>query len=58
MSTVKLDEKHNTPTIEDVKLIDGKDFAMLNKREKVVYDYFWQYGRKFGIAISVINSAP
>ena len=45
------------PTIEEVKAIDGKIFAMLNERENEVLNYYRDQGRKFGVAVSIINEA-
>ncbi|WP_212749150.1 hypothetical protein [Marinobacter shengliensis] len=49
--------KHNLPTTEEVKALDGKIFAMLTERETHVFDFFRMYGRKHGVAIQVKNEA-
>lgn len=49
--------KMGTPTINEVKNLDGKIFAMLNDRENQVLDFFRQQGRKYGVAVSIINEA-
>ena len=49
--------KHNLPTTEEVKALDGKIFAMLNEREAHVLDFFRMYGRQHGVAIEVKNEA-
>ena len=49
--------KHNLPTTEEVKELDGKIFAMLTEREVHVLDFFRMYGRKHGISIQVENEA-
>lgn len=49
--------KHNLPTTEEVKALDGKIFAMLTEREAHVLDFFRMYGRKHGVAIQVKNEA-
>jgi hypothetical protein len=47
----------NTPTIAEVLTLDGKIFAMLNERESEVLDYYRDRGRKYGVAVSIINEA-
>ncbi|WP_300494647.1 hypothetical protein [Marinobacter sp.] len=49
--------KHNLPTTDEVKALDGKIFAMLTEREAYVLDFFRMYGRKHGVAIQVNNEA-
>lgn len=49
--------KMDAPTIEEVKNLDGKIFAMLTERENQVLDFFRQQGRKYGVAVSIINEA-
>jgi len=49
--------KHNLPTTEEVKALDGKIFAMLTERETHVLDFFRMYGRKHGVTIEVKNEA-
>jgi hypothetical protein len=46
-----------TPTIDEVKALDGKIFAMLSEREMVVLNYYRDQGRKFGVALSIVNEA-
>lgn len=47
----------NQPTIEEVKALDGKIFAMLTARENDVLDFYRMQGRKFSVSISIINDA-
>lgn len=49
--------KHNLPTKEEVKALDGKIFAMLTERESLVLDFFRKQGRKFGVSIRIENEA-
>jgi glycerophosphoryl diester phosphodiesterase len=51
-------ETVNTPTVDEVNQLNGKDFAMLNEREKVVCEYFLHQGRKFGVSLNVKSEAP
>jgi hypothetical protein len=46
------------PSIDDVRALDGKDFAMLNNEEKAVFDFYYHQGRKFGVSLKVISAAP
>jgi hypothetical protein len=47
----------NTPTIEEVKALDGKIFAMLSEDEQTVLNFYRDRGRKFGVSVSIINEA-
>ncbi|WP_402721312.1 hypothetical protein [Janthinobacterium rivuli] len=47
----------NIPTIDEVKALDGKIFAMLNEREMDVLNFYRLRGRKYGVAVAVINEA-
>ncbi|WP_186035758.1 hypothetical protein [Burkholderia gladioli] len=47
----------NTPTIEQIKALDGKVFATLTDNELAVLNFYRDRGRKFGVAFSVINEA-
>ena len=44
-------------TIEEVKALDGKIFAMLTERENEVLNHYLDQGRKFGVAVSIISEA-
>ncbi|WP_186261454.1 hypothetical protein [Burkholderia gladioli] len=47
----------NTPTIKQIKALDGKVFATLTDNELAVLNFYRDLGRKFGVAVSVINEA-
>lgn len=47
----------STPTIEQVKALDGKIFAMLTAEEQSVLDFYRNQGRKYRVAVSIINEA-
>ncbi|UVS88310.1 hypothetical protein EFP18_30005 (plasmid) [Burkholderia glumae] len=47
----------NTPTIEQIKELDGKVFATLTDNELAVLNFYRDRGRKFRVAVSVINEA-
>jgi hypothetical protein len=47
----------STPTIEQIKALDGKIFAMLTDSEHAVLNFYRDCGRKFGVAVSIINEA-
>lgn len=49
--------KHNLPTTEEVKALDGKVFAMLTDRESLVLDFYRKQGRKFGVSIEIESEA-
>lgn len=44
-------------SIEDVKALDGRIFAMLNPDEEAVLNFYRDQGRKFGVAVSIANEA-
>jgi len=46
-----------TPTIEEVKALDGRIFSMLSGPEREVLDFYRSQGRKFGVTVSIINAA-
>ena len=46
-----------TPTIEAVKALDGKIFAMLNSDEQATLDFYRRQGRKHGVSIQIENKA-
>ncbi len=45
------------PSIEEVKALDGRIFAMLNADEEAVLNFYRDQGRKFGVSVSIINEA-
>jgi len=45
------------PTIEQVKLLDGKIFAILSDEELDVLNYFRTRGRKFGVVVTILSEA-
>jgi hypothetical protein len=45
------------PTIEAIKALDGRIFAMLDTAEMEVLDFYRAQGRKFGVAVSIENKA-
>jgi hypothetical protein len=47
----------NEPTVEEVKALDGKIFAMLTERENEVLNFYRDRGRKFGVSVSINNEA-
>lgn len=49
--------EHNTQTLEAVKSLDGKIFAMLSREEIDTLNFFRDQGRKYGVSISIINEA-
>lgn len=48
---------NNQPKIEEVQALDGKIFAMLDENERNVLRFYKEQGRKFGVAVSIINDA-
>ncbi|WP_321935328.1 hypothetical protein [Paraburkholderia sp. J8-2] len=45
------------PTIEQVRALNGRIFSMLTEEEKTVLTFFSERGRRFGVAISILNEA-
>lgn len=38
--------------------MQGRDVATLNADEKAALEFFFTQGRKYGVAIAIINEAP
>lgn len=53
-----METKIEQPTIDDIKALDGKDMAMLNEKQKAVYDFYFLQGRKFDVSLQVFSEAP
>lgn len=47
----------NIPTLDAVKALDGKIFAMLNDDELITFNFYRDCGRKFGVSVQIINKA-
>lgn len=45
------------PSIESVMALDGRIFAMLTPEEVKVLEFYRDQGRKYGVALSIINKA-
>ena len=45
------------PTIDQIKALDGRIFAMLTAEEAAVLDFYRKQGRKYDVAISIITKA-
>lgn len=45
------------PSIDAIKAIDGKIFAMLTKDEMATLNFYRSQGRKYGVSITIINQA-
>ena len=45
------------PSIEAIKALDGRIFAMLNAFELETLEFYRAQGRKYGVAVSIINIA-
>lgn len=52
-----LDADSYAKVIADIKALDGRIFAMLTPDEKSLLDFFSSRGRKYDIAISIVNLA-
>lgn len=46
-----------TPSIEAIKALDGRILAMLNASELDTLEFYRAQGRKYGVAVSIINQA-
>lgn len=46
-----------TPTLDQIQALDGRDFAMLSTVELEVLKFYRNQGRKFDVAISIVNKA-
>lgn len=45
------------PTLDEVQALDGRIFAMLTTEEQSVLDFYRARGRKYDVAVSIINEA-
>lgn len=45
------------PSIDAIKALDGKIFAMLNYVELNTLNFYRERGRKFGVSVQIINKA-
>ena len=45
------------PSIEAVKALDGKNFAMLNQDERQILDFYRDRGRKYGVSVAIVSDA-
>jgi hypothetical protein len=48
---------NSIPTIDQIKALDGRIFAMLTPEEAAVLDFYRAQGRKYDVAISIFNEA-
>ncbi len=48
---------NEAPSIESVMALDGRIFAMLSEGEREALDFYRTQGRKYGVAVSIINKA-
>lgn len=45
------------PSIEAIRALHGKIFAMLTPEEEATLNFYRDRGRKYGVAVSIINEA-
>lgn len=48
---------NSIPTLTDVQALDGRIFAMLTSEEVAVLDFYRTQGRKYDVAIAIVNEA-
>jgi hypothetical protein len=46
-----------TPSIDAVRALDGRIFAMLTPNEEEVLNFYRAQGRKFSVTVRIINEA-
>lgn len=46
------------PTLDAVRALAGKDFAMLTAEEKETWDFYYSQGRKYGVTVTRVTEAP
>jgi len=46
------------PSIEDIKNLDGMDFAILTAEQEAVWSFFFKQGRKMGVSLQRNSEAP
>lgn len=47
----------NTPSLDAIRALDGRIFAMLSTEEQLVLDFYRDRGRKFDVSVSILNKA-
>lgn len=52
-----LPARASSPTLADVKALDGRIFATLSSEDAAVLNFYRTWGRKFDVAVAVINEA-
>lgn len=45
-------------TIDAIKTLDGRIFAMLDEGDVQTFNFYRQRGRKFGVSVSLVGAAP
>lgn len=45
------------PTLDSLKALDGRIFAMLDESELEVLNFYRDQGRKFDVTVTVVNKA-
>jgi hypothetical protein len=45
------------PTVDAIRALDGRIFAMLSDDEQAILDFYRIQGRKFDVCVSIINKA-
>lgn len=52
-----MNQKKATPTLDEIKALDGRIFAMLTEQEEEVFNFYRDMGRKYGLSVGVLNEA-
>ncbi len=47
----------NIPTLEAIQSLDGRIFATLNEQELLALEFYRAQGRKYDVAVNIINKA-
>lgn len=47
----------NTPSLSDLKALDGRDFATLSQEELLVLKFYRARGRKFDVSVTINSTA-
>ncbi|MBF4991118.1 hypothetical protein [Methylophilus sp. QUAN] len=45
------------PTLDAIKALDGRIFAMLTEEEQAILNFYRDQGRKFDVSVSILNES-
>lgn len=52
-----MNQNKTTPSLDEIKALDGRIFKMLTEQEEEVFNFYRDRGRKYGLSVGVRNEA-